>query len=128
MSVEHVDVGFPATLLTHHRAVLAAARPLLSRVVALGTYQELYSRERTAGGDTFCERALNTLDIDIDVTSGDLLQIPQEGPLIVVANHPHGLLDGLVIGRVVERRRRDVRILTNHLISPLPGRSALVPF
>jgi putative hemolysin len=123
-----MKIEVPATLPVPYRAALVAARPFLSWAVALDTYRELYVRAHTAAGDTFCVRALHALDITVDVPGGDVLHAPASGPLIVVANHPHGMLDGLALGSVIERQRRDVRILTNHLISPLPELSELCLF
>jgi putative hemolysin len=54
------------------------------------------------------------------VARADLLSVPVAGPLVVAANHPHGMLDGLALADVVQRNRRDVRILTNHLLAQLP--------
>jgi putative hemolysin len=123
-----VKIEVPTTLPRHYRAALCAARPFLSWAVALNTYRDLYARVRTAPGDTFCARALHTLDVSVDTAKSDVLQIPASGPLVIVANHPHGMLDGLALASVIERQRRDVRILTNHLISQLPELSELCFF
>jgi putative hemolysin len=115
-----VQIPVPSTLPLLSRAALTVARPLLSWAVALDTYRVLYERARTAPGDSFCARALHTLAIGVDFARGELLSVPAAGPLIVVANHPHGMLDGLALATVIEQTRPDVRILTNDLISKLP--------
>jgi putative hemolysin len=110
----------------HHRAAYAAARPVLSRLLALDEYRRLYERTRTAPGRTFCARALQVLGVTIDVVRGNA--IPLHGPLVIVANHPHGLLDGLALIDVVEKHRPDVRVLTNHLLAPIPELATLCFF
>src|SRR5262249_50254163 len=55
-----------------------------------------------------------------DAIDGNLSRIPSSGSLIVAANHPHGALDGLLLAAIVRRRRHDVRILTNFLLSRIP--------
>jgi putative hemolysin len=44
----------------------------------------------------------------------------------VVANHPHGLLDGLVLGSLLSRRRKDFRLLANSILAELDGMSRFV--
>ncbi|MEE4187890.1 MAG: lysophospholipid acyltransferase family protein, partial [Roseobacter sp.] len=39
--------------------------------------------------------------------------VPSTGPLIVIANHPYGILDGLTLGHILEKTRGDFRILAN---------------
>lgn len=123
-----MTIEIPASLPIPYRAALTAARPFLSWVVALDTYRELYARAARSSAPTFCARALDALDITLDAEPGDLLQVPSSGPTIVVANHPHGMLDGLALGRAIEQRRTDARILTNHLIAHLPGLADLCLF
>ena len=49
--------------------------------------------------------------------------IPATGPAIAVANHPFGALDGLLLAQLLLKRRPDVLILTNRILSVIPGRS-----
>ena len=44
---------------------------------------------------------------------GSLSNIPKEGPLIVISNHPYGILDGLMLGRILDETRPDFRILAH---------------
>ena len=39
--------------------------------------------------------------------------IPETGPLILISNHPYGILDGLMMGHLLHQRRGDFRILAN---------------
>jgi putative hemolysin len=64
----------------------------------------------------FERRVLEALDIRPCVTDADLASIPTRGPLVVVATHPHGALDGLLLLDVVRRVRPDVRVLANRLL------------
>jgi putative hemolysin len=50
----------------------------------------------------------------LDVVAGSLDLIPREGPLVVVANHPYGILDGLVLGHILSGARAgDFRIMAH---------------
>src|SRR5258706_12946495 len=103
------------------RAAIAAARPVLEWILALRTYRKIY--ESAHAGTTkepFQARALRALDILPQASVADISRFPTSGPLIVAANHPHGLLDGLALIDVLRRARPDVRVLTNHLLSRIP--------
>lgn len=102
------------------RAALTAARPLLERMLALGTYRALYRHAQTALEESFESRALRELDITAEASTTDLDRIPRFGPVIVAANHPHGLVDGLVLLNALRRVRPDIRVLTNHLLARIP--------
>lgn len=62
--------------------------------------------------DAFLEK----LNVQYDVSESDLKKIPREGPVIVVANHPYGGVDGLILGSILTRVRTDTRLLVNYLL------------
>jgi putative hemolysin len=101
------------------RAALAAARPLLRRVLGLDTIGALYD-EAQAVPAPFATAALRVLDLRADINIAGVGDIPKRGPLIVAANHPHGALDGLLLLDVIGRARPDVRLIANHLLSRIP--------
>jgi len=53
--------------------------------------------------------------LSLDVTGGSLDNIPTEGPLILIANHPYGILDGLMMGHILSTLRGDFRILAHQV-------------
>lgn len=69
-----------------------------------------------SGERNFFDRALAALDGSYQVSSHELKKIPKEGPLIVVANHPMGGLDGIVLGALLCQVRPDVKLLANYLL------------
>jgi putative hemolysin len=74
-----------------------------------------YGAEVAAGRD-FWDVMSERYGVDLDVTAGTLANIPATGPLIVVSNHPYGILDGLMMGRIMSARRGDdFRILAHHI-------------
>ena len=60
------------------------------------------------------------MDVEPVISESDLARIPREGPLIIAANHPFGLLEGLVLARLLDKVRPDVRILANSLLGFVP--------
>lgn len=71
-----------------------------------------YEREVAAGRD-FWEVMQERYRLTLDLPGGGLGNMPSEGPLVVVANHPYGILDGLAMGRMLSAIRGDFRILAN---------------
>jgi putative hemolysin len=68
----------------------------------------------------FFEAAIRLLDLDVRFSASRLADIPREGPLVVVANHPFGVLDGLIICWLISLRRPDFRVLTNSALDGVP--------
>lgn len=79
-----------------------------------------------AHGRSFWEVMVNRYGLSLDVISGTIADIPAEGPLVVVANHPFGILDGLIIGYLLSARRGDFRILANSVFQDAPDLSRII--
>ena len=73
-----------------------------------------------AEGLEFWQRALDVMGIDVTTPPEQVALIPKTGPVVVVANHPHGLVDGLVMARLVMQVRPDFKILTRSLLTGIP--------
>ncbi|MEL6570366.1 MAG: lysophospholipid acyltransferase family protein [Pseudomonadota bacterium] len=72
-----------------------------------------YDAEVAAGAD-FWRVITERYGVTLEVTGGSLSDIPSDGPLILVANHPYGILDGLMMGRILsDRRGGDFRVLAH---------------
>jgi len=67
-------------------------------------------------GESFWDAAVRRLELGIVCNTDTLAAWPKEGPLIVVSNHPFGVLDGVVICHLVARVREDFRVLTNSVL------------
>jgi len=87
----------------------------------LSTLDKLYA-QRPAGCDTqaFLRFTLEVLGIDYQVMRGSLNQVPQEGPTVIVANHPLGGVEGVILAEMLLTVRSDVQILANHYLKTLP--------
>jgi putative hemolysin len=72
-------------------------------------------------GTAFWSEIMRRYGFSLDVASGTLDDIPREGPLVVVANHPYGILDGLVMGQILScLRRGDFRIMAHRIFRGTP--------
>lgn len=63
----------------------------------------------------FWQSIINGYGVKIDVLRGNLQNIPTDGPVIVVANHPYGILDGLAMGAVLAESGTNFKILANDI-------------
>ena len=89
--------------------------------------ERVYSPVRDAHHDFFI-KLLASLDIRYECTPGDLRRIPAKGPVIVVANHPMGLADGVIMGALLESVRPDIRFMANSLLMAVPQlRNYVIP-
>lgn len=66
-----------------------------------------------AQGRSFWQVMPERYGLSLDITAGALSNIPQQGPLVLIANHPYGILDGLMLGHILDAVRGDFRILSN---------------
>lgn len=73
-----------------------------------------YERDVAAGRD-FWDVMVDRYGLSLDVAGGSLDDIPREGPLILIANHPYGILDGLMMGHMLRQTRGDFRILAHRV-------------
>jgi putative hemolysin len=89
--------------------------PLLDRAISLDRLDRLY---RDSAGDL--ERALEILAIGHEIEAGSLDWIPRTGPVLVTANHPFGIVEGLLLATILPRIRPDVRILANAALAAIP--------
>ncbi|WP_170791045.1 lysophospholipid acyltransferase family protein [Ruegeria lacuscaerulensis] len=71
-----------------------------------------YEQEVAQGRD-FWTVMVDRYGLSLDVVGGSLANIPNTGPLILIANHPYGILDGMMMGHILSQTRGDFRILAN---------------
>lgn len=71
-----------------------------------------YERDVAAGRD-FWDVMVERYGLSLNVTGGALRNIPESGPMVLIANHPYGILDGLMMGHMLSKTRKDFRILAN---------------
>ena len=73
-----------------------------------------YEKEVAAGHD-FWEVMVRRYGLSLDVIGGSLGNLPKHGPLVVISNHPFGILDGLMLGHILSQTRGDFRILAHQV-------------
>jgi putative hemolysin len=102
---------------------------IVERVLGLRQIASIYEElNQTHTDRALIGRLLETLAIETRVSRKDLDHVPRKGGVLVVVNHPTGLLDGAVLATLLSSLRDDVRILANRLLVAIPGiRDMLIP-
>lgn len=68
-------------------------------------------------GIPFWDAALSTLSIGIEIEEEQRLEsLPSAGPLLVIGNHPFGIVDGLITCKIAARTRNHFQVLINEVL------------
>ncbi len=119
-------------LLTHAGLPRFLAGPV-GMMLCVRKLNNLYERLGTpidADGENrnFYQDALRHLQVSYEVAPDEMLHLPAEGPVVVVANHPFGGLDGIILAHLLSSvRPHDARLLANYVLNAIPEmRSSII--
>lgn len=102
----------------------SAARGMLDGALGLQTTRDAFQRAEEAGGNPF-DAVLAEYDLHTDSA---WLDVPEDGPLLLVANHPFGGVDAMFLGAMCLRTRREAMMFANEVVAELPAiRGSLLP-
>ena len=100
------------------RTVMGAA---VGKALALDHINRIYRSAATSDASVhFLDRVLDSMKVQPQVAESDLARIPRTGPVVVVANHPFGGIEGIVLGALLRRVRPDMKIMANYLLRSVP--------
>ncbi|NKF24028.1 lysophospholipid acyltransferase family protein [Solimonas marina] len=117
----------PVTIGLPRAKGLSWAASLLDAATGLSALERHYRRRPpTAEPAEFVRYALGAIGVGYRLSSGTLDDIPAEGPLLIVANHPYGAAEGLALADLLLKRRPDARLFANTLLCTLPELAPLV--
>jgi putative hemolysin len=71
-------------------------------------------------GETFWQAAVRSLELDVRYDADALAAVLKSGPVVFVANHPYGVLDGIVMAWLVSKVRTDFVVLTHVVLTRAP--------
>lgn len=122
------DLAPPPVKFTYSHPDQSLFRRSLIRAVEIISgqprLQRLYTDWASFGkrpGESVFDAALRLLEVRPECTGEENLKaLPRTGGLLIVANHPFGIVDGLSLGHIGMRLRGNVRILTNSLLCRVP--------
>ena len=95
--------------------ILKVAAPLLDSLLGINKLRNIYLSNNLSGlpKQEFSEKLLNVLGINVIGAQGVTSKIPQEGPCIVVCNHPYGMIEGVIIAKLLTNYRKDTKVMAN---------------
>lgn len=100
------------------RQIILTVEWLTGRQQLQKVYDELHEEDPTPYN--VWGNALGKLNIKMDYDASQLEKIPKSGPLIFVANHPFGVVDGAILLHIATRVRKDYFLLVNEVVSHEP--------
>lgn len=100
---------------------LGWSAPLLDRFFKAREFDEFLSRILSSGRPDFFACAKEEGQLSASWDDGCLARIPRQGPVVVMANHPHGLADGIVAMDFLLRARPDALVVGNKWLAQIPG-------
>ena len=95
--------------------------PLVDRFVQAKAFDDFLSGLAASGRADFFASAKDEAKLASSWDDACLARIPRQGPLVVVANHPHGLADGVVAMDFLLRARPDALVVGNRWLARIPG-------
>jgi putative hemolysin len=85
----------------------------LSREQEINRFMDI---NQDASAPEFVDRVLDYFDFSLSISENERENIPTEGRVVIVANHPIGTLDGLALLKLVRSVRPDVRVVANDIL------------
>jgi putative hemolysin len=113
-------LSYAGTFTDPRKAAAIRAIEWMTGKITLITLIRRFEAMGPAQGLEFWQRALDVMRIPVLTPPDQVARIPRAGPVVVVANHPHGLVDGLVMARLIMQVRPDFKILTRSLLTGIP--------
>ncbi|QYK43671.1 MAG: lysophospholipid acyltransferase family protein [Paracoccaceae bacterium] len=113
-------LSYAGTFTNPFKANTIRAIEWLTAKITLLRLIRSFERKGAPFGPPFWPAAIAHMGIRIDTPADEIARIPATGPLVVVANHPSGVVDGMVMAEMINRVRSDFKILTRSLLTGIP--------
>lgn len=108
------------------QSVLKCFASPLERMIGIAGVNRIYAEvhaqlEDLDNDEAFFMKTLRVMGVHFELDSAEFERIPKEGPLIVIANHPFGGVDGVVLGALLKGIRKDAKLMGNFLLAEMEG-------
>ncbi len=114
----HLDVEVKGAT---RRKLLSVAKRPLEWMLSFKNLNNLYNEAlRYQTDQAFHDKLLERMNVNYYISERDMERIPKEGRVIVVANHPFGGIEGIILASILRSARNDSKILANYLLECIP--------
>ncbi len=96
----------------HKRALIRSLERITGQRKLQKLYDDVMATHPTS--QQIWSLMLEKLDIDLEVANKEA--IPKDGPVIIIANHPFGVVDGIILGKLFSDVRMDFKVLVNSVL------------
>ena len=106
------------------RVGVGLTRGLIEHTLCFPALNKIYEDSTDPRGDTslsFARRALQSVNVTWSVQTSSDHPIPASGPVVLVANHPFGGIEGVLLLALMEGHRTDFKVMANYLLSRMPA-------
>ena len=106
-------------IIKHHK-ILRYLKEYIRRIFYFHEINRIHSKLSGLESGQFLLRILEEINVRYEIDDDDRFRIPTAGPLVVVANHPFGGLEGIILASLLKSVRSDVKIMANYLLQRFP--------
>lgn len=100
----------------------------LMQLLKLNKINKMYSDNIDKSGIDFINAVIDHLEFNYEVSKEDIKRIPKSGPFIILANHPFGGIDALILIKIFAEIRSDIKAMANFLLQKIePIRDFMFP-
>ncbi len=94
---------------------------LFEHAFALHKVERIYQDGKALPGESLItQKMMDGMGVRCRVADADRARVPTAGPVVVVANHPFGGLEGIVLHAFLASIRQDIRMMVNYLLGRIP--------
>jgi len=99
-----------------------------SQFIQTKKVNKFYSAHKNDTAEQFTDAVIKRLKLHFELSNEELKRIPDKGPLVIVANHPMGGIDGILLIKTISQLRPDLKILASHIFQRIePIKQYIVP-
>ena len=120
MIMNKIDLSYASK--SEHNFAQRLIIKTIENITGKRTLVNLYNKYslQASNPNTFWEDLIKIMDIKVKNKSKHHLNIPSNGPLMIIANHPFGIIDGLILCALISKKRKDFKIMTHETLKFLP--------